>query len=292
MQRILRRLRGKAKPHISPEGRQLLLQFNQLAEERDRLLQDLRYALDTIDILNTQLAEYDCLLEKAQSRLSERTDLSKPRLTNEPHKPQVEASSEVAWIEDTWLCSGENSALLGKAENQWRNGRPQQALIAVSHILSTHANLELADKLKCHLFIAALMHYGGKHKESNERVDSALRMIQEQPQVNYAQAREIRGIAHFIRGRNLMGLQEWQLAYWAFSKALYTSGYHSKAQYLQKEVIGNCKGGDIANAGMGRPLGPSSSSSTYRCRFSYPPALHMSTESLPDHLLGDGWQSK
>lgn len=246
MQRVLRRLRGRAKPHLSPEGRQLLHLFNQLADERNRLLQDLRYALDTIDILDTQLAEYDCLLEKAQLRLSDRTDISKP-VANEAHKPQVAASTDVAWIEDTWLCSCQNSTLLGEAEDQWKDGRPQQALITASHILSTQPNLELADTLKCRLFIAALVHYGAKHKESNERVDLALRTIQEQAAVNYSQARELRGIAHFIRGKNLMALEEWHLAYWAFSKALYTPGYHSKAQRLQKEVIGNCQRNDSAD---------------------------------------------
>jgi tetratricopeptide (TPR) repeat protein len=247
MQRVFQRLKGKAKPQLSPEGRQLLVLFNQLADERNRLLQDLRYALDTINVLETQLAEYDCLLEQAQSRLSGRTDLTKPRISAEAQKPQVEPSTEVAWIDDTWLCSCQNSAFLGEAEAQWKAGRPQQALIAASRALSSHPYLELADKLKCRLFIAALVHYGSKYEESNERVDSVLRTIQEQPPANYAQAREVRGIAHFIRGRNLMGLKEWHLAYWSFSKALYTPGYHSKAQNLQKEAIGNCKRVDTAD---------------------------------------------
>lgn len=241
MQRFFRHLRGKSKPQLSPDAKQLLILFNQLADERSRLLQDLHYALETIDTLDTQLAEYDCLLEKAQARLLERTDISKPRLPAEAHKPQVKPGADLAWIEDTWLCSCQNAPFLREAEDKWKDGRPQHALITASRAHSNNPPLKIADKMKCQLFIAALVHYGGKHEESNERVDSVLRMIQEQQQIDYAQAREVCGIAYFIQGKNLMGLEQWHLAYWAFSKALYTPGYHSKAQSLQKEAIANCQ---------------------------------------------------
>lgn len=231
---------------LSPDARQLLILFNQLADERNRLLRDLRHAADTIDILDSQLAEYDCLLQDAQSRLAERTDFSKPRLATDD-KPQLDTNTGLGWIEDTWLCSCHNSTLLREAESQWKGGRPQQALITVSRALSTNSDLELADVLKCRLFIAALVHHGGKYEESNERVDSALEMIQEERTMNFAQAREVRAIAHFIKGKNLMGLEEWNLAYWAFLKALYTPGYHAKAQDFQKVAIANCKRGDTAD---------------------------------------------
>ncbi|RMJ22124.1 hypothetical protein PHISP_07008 [Aspergillus sp. HF37] len=242
MQRVFQRLRGKAKPQLSPEGRQLLILFNQLADERNRLLQDISHALDTINVLETQLAEYDCLLEQAQSRLSGRTDLSKPRISADAHKPQVDSSTELAWIDDTWLCSCQNSALLGEAESRWKAGRPQQALIAASRALSSHPCLELADQLKCGLFIAALVHYGSKYEESNERVDSVLRTIQEQPPANYAQAREVRGIAQFIRGRNLMGLEEWHLAYWLFRRLCIRPGIIPKPSIFRRWLLAIANG--------------------------------------------------
>ncbi|RJE24297.1 hypothetical protein PHISCL_03352 [Aspergillus sclerotialis] len=217
MKGVLRRLRGKSTPHMSPEIRELLILFSQSTG-------------------------------RSQSRLSGRTELSYPRTGTEIRKPHVEASTDLAWIEDTWLCSCQNSVFLGEAEEQWKNGRPQQALIIAERVLSSKPNLKEADKLKCRLFIAALVHYGGKHEESNKLVDDALRMIQQQQcLINYAQAREVRGIAHFIQGKNLMGLKKWNLAYWTFSQTLYTPGYHSKAQYLQKEAIGNCKRDDASN---------------------------------------------
>lgn len=240
---VLRRLRGKT----SLEGRQVLIMLNQLTEERDTLRQCLHFALETIDILDTQLTEYNSLLGNAQTRLSERTELSNPHPTTDVHKPQVKTSTDLAWIEDTWLCSRQNSALLGEAEEQWKGGRPQQALILVQRVLSSNSNLEAADELKCRLFMAALVHYGGKHEESNTLVDTALRMTQDQCPMTYSQAREIRGIAHFIQGKNLMGMKRWHTAYWAFSKALYTPGYHSKAQFLQKETIANSKMDDTTN---------------------------------------------
>lgn len=239
----LKRLRGKT----SLEEGQAIIMLNQLTEERDTLRQCLHVALETINFLDTQLAEYNSLLENAQTRLSERTELSKSHTTTGMHKPQVESSTDLAWIENTWLCSRQTSAVFGEAEEQWKGGRPQQALILVQRVLSSNSNLGTADELKCRLFMAALVHYGGKHKESNKLVDTALRMIQDQRRMTYSQAREIRGIAHFIQGKNLMGLRRWHMAYWAFSKALYTPGYHSKAQFLQKEAIDNSKRDDTTD---------------------------------------------
>ena len=246
MKGVLRRLRGKSTPHMSPELRELLILFNQLANEGKMLSQCLHFALETIEILDTQLVEYDSLLAEAQSRLSGRTELSYPHTATETRKPHVEASTDLAWIENIWLCSCQSSVFLGEAEEQWKSGRPQQALIIAERVLSSKPNLKEADKLKYRLFIAALVHYGGKYEESNELVDDALRVIQHQCLINYAQAREVRGIAHFIQGKNLMGLKRWNLAYWAFSQALYTPGYHSKAQYLHKECIGKCKRDDAS----------------------------------------------
>lgn len=243
MKGALRRLRGKT----SLEEKQVFVMLNQLTDEKNRLRQCLHIALETVDILNAQLAEYDSLLEKAQSRLSERTELSKPHTTTDVHKPQIETNTDLAWIEDTWLCSYQNAALLGEAEEQWKGGQPQRALILAERALSSKSDLEPADRLKCRLFMAALVHYGGEYEESNELVETALRMIQEQRPMPYSQAREVRGIAHFIQGKNLLGLERWNLAYWAFSQALYTPGYHAKAQHLQKEAISNCKRDNAAN---------------------------------------------
>ena len=239
----IRRWRVISAPGIPADVRKVLDSFNRLADERDKLNRDLIYAYETISTLSVQLGEYEFLLKEAQERIAKRTELSMGHLQPEPPKSQVETNTAVDWIEDIWLCRSKDSALLGEAEAQWKNRSPQQALITASQLPSTRAKagkkLGLVDQLKCHLLVAALLHFGGKYDESCDTIDMVRKTTQEQVQVciSYAQTREIYGIGYFIEGKNLLGMRIWQLAYWSFSKALYTPGYHAKAQRLQKEAI-------------------------------------------------------
>ncbi|OJJ37464.1 hypothetical protein ASPWEDRAFT_39150 [Aspergillus wentii DTO 134E9] len=60
-------------------------------------------------------------------------------------------------------------------------------------------------------------------------------------------AEKVRGIAHFLRGKNLLAQGFGNEAYWAFSGALHTPGYYMEAQRLQREAIYSCARANLTN---------------------------------------------
>lgn len=225
---------------LSPEARRMLNTLNELADEKDRLTQDLAHAVDTIKTLQDQLAEYDFLLKQAQSRLAQRATLSSRSDNRRPQSRGSTAdttSNDQDWIQNTWLCLSEDSKLLGEAENTWKSGHPQRAINALSLILSTRGNLSLADKFKCQLLMAAIFHCDGNYDGSNQLLNTVLEKTQDRLIPNYTHTMELAGIARFIQGKNFMARGDWNEAFWSLTRALYTPGYHGKAQQLQDEAM-------------------------------------------------------
>lgn len=238
---LLRLLLPSRKSQLSPDGRQLVKLFNEVADERNRLQRNLSYALDTIKQLEIQLAEYDFLLMQAQTQLSQRKRTSMGQSDRTGKSSAAYQDSNAVWIQDTWLCVAENHGLLGKAEMAWNSGDAQHALILATQTLSSQSEtVDVVEKLTCRLFIAALFHCNGKYADSNDHVNIVIQALGERSFLNATAVRELGGIARFIQGKNLMARGEWQPAYWALSRALHTRGYHTKARQLQREAIEHC----------------------------------------------------
>lgn len=239
---LLRLLLPSRKSQLSPDGRQLVRLFNEVADERNRFQRNLNYALDTIKQMEIQLAEYDFLLMQAQTQLLLRKRTSSMAQSDRAGKSSaVHRDADAVWIQDTWLCIAENHRLLGKAETTWKTGDAPQALILATQTLSSQSEtVDVVDKLICRLFIAALFHCNENYTDSNDHVNIVIHALGERNFPIATAARELGGIARFIQGKNLMACGEWQPAYWALSRALHTRGYHSKARQLQREAIELC----------------------------------------------------
>ncbi|KAL2011146.1 hypothetical protein VTN00DRAFT_3864 [Thermoascus crustaceus] len=215
----------RKKSRLSPGCKRLLALFTKVADERDKLRRDLGYALDTVEALEAQNAEYNFHLTQAQAHLVERQKNNQQWTAADSQRPIVEVTTEVAWIEDTWLCSLSNADLLGEAEMHWKKGYPHWTsstsscpctLISISRtILNTAFSLQRG--------VQQVGSVRGRRLKNRRRHRIAY----------YRQARELGGIARFIRGKNLMALKPWDSAYWFFSRAPHTPGYHVKAQQLQ-----------------------------------------------------------
>ncbi|BDD55144.1 hypothetical protein MPDQ_000633 [Monascus purpureus] len=216
---------------LSTEAKHLLKTINELADERDRLTKDLQHALETIKTLQDKLAEYDFLLKRARVRITQlRTTNSRPRGDAAKRPPSD------PWIHHIWFCSSKSSELLGQTEHDWKSGHPQRALYRLSTILSTR-NLTLADHLMCKLLMAAIFHYTQNYNESNQLLESVLETTHGQLVRDYSNTMELTGIARFIQGKNMAANENWNEAFWSFTKALYTPGYHTMAQKLQSEAM-------------------------------------------------------
>lgn len=261
---------------LSSEARRILRALNELADERDMLNQQLTHAIDTIKTLQDQLAEHDFLLKQAQIKLTRQkmstTSEADSRETPRSHRTSSSnsnsnsrstrtrtstiASTSTAptsvtastsststrgrgptWIQNTWLCTQQNSRLLGAAECEWKHGNPQRAINALSAQLTTRKDLLLSERLKCQLLMAAIFHCHGQHDESNQLLNVVLEKTQGSLIPNYSHTMELAGIAHFIQGKNMVALENWNEAFWSLTKALYTPGYHDKAQQLQDSAM-------------------------------------------------------
>ncbi|KAJ9391321.1 hypothetical protein DTO063F5_931 [Paecilomyces variotii] len=229
----------KGSQQLSREADHLLELLNKVADEREAVRRNLYYFHDLIDSFESQIAEYDTLISRAQSALVRITGILEECAYFPAVSPVVDYSTDLAWIEDTWLCSSSNSAVLGEAEMHWLTGHPQNALNAVSSILTKNPNIDWYDAMKCRLFMAAILHSSGVHDESSYIVDNVLRRCEEHCVSDHVQARELSGVSYFIKGKDMMVQQNWKAAYQSFAHALHTPGYQDKAQKYQREAVRN-----------------------------------------------------
>ncbi|KAJ5587124.1 uncharacterized protein N7459_002889 [Penicillium hispanicum] len=236
---IFRRLRRskKATPSQDPYP---FWNLGQLAGEKLRLEQELQESMRIIDALKAQLAEYDVLLAHAQCQ-----DMDQPltpvqfEQPSSPHTGSVSPRSEPApiWISDIWRCVNSNIQCLQNAEREWQEQRPQLAMEIIFHAISTDPFLAPAEEIRCRLFVAAVLHFRREYRESNNAVDMLLELISGYSLFDTAQSKDLAGIAHFIRGRNLMELEDFIEAYLSFSRALCAPGYYDKAREYQRQTI-------------------------------------------------------
>ncbi|KAJ5102024.1 hypothetical protein NUU61_004246 [Penicillium alfredii] len=246
---IFRHLR-RSKKNQSSDPRPVFFTLGQLTTEKMKLQQDLYEAVDTITSLRAQLAEYDFLLAHFQSRESEPAfaELQLEETPSSSHSSQIspKTSTIPTWIDDIWLCSG-NDSPLKDAEDQWEDDCPEFALSIASHAICSDPFLSPAEEMRCRVFVAAVLHSLGRYEESNQRVEVLLQMISRHYLFDGPHSKDITGIAHFIQGRNLMALNQVPEAYWSLSRALSTPGYHTKARDYQKKAIEEFTRNEAAN---------------------------------------------
>lgn len=229
----------KRSKQLSQDAVQLLELLDQIAYERETVRHDLDYVHELIDSLESQLTGYDTLISQAQSDLMRITGILEEFACFPAVSPVADIGTDLAWIEDTWLCSSTNSALLREAEMSWLTGYPQSALNAISSVLTKNTGLDWDEAMKFRLLMAAILYSTGVHHESSYIVDNVLRRCEEHFVLHHVQAKEVSGVASFIKGKLMMTQQNWKAAYQAFADALQTPGYHAKAQKYQREAVRN-----------------------------------------------------
>jgi len=237
------RPRRKDKQSTSPKTEEInpYVKIKQLAAQISNLEQKLHQAIGTIDSFKGQLAEYDVLLAHAQCRIAEPT----PPAFQVETQPLSETSSVLnpkmkstrVWIDDLWLCNSSENTPLQEAEAYWKNGSPQCALGIVSQAIVSNPFLSPAEEIRCQIFAAAVFHATGHFDESNRRLGIVMKTIASCNHLDETRPGDLRSIAHYIQGRNLMELGEFIDAYYSLSRALGTPGYHTKARDYQKNAV-------------------------------------------------------
>ncbi|KAJ5654242.1 hypothetical protein N7490_001245 [Penicillium lividum] len=240
----IRRLRrGKKKVSNNPGTEETdTFKVHSLTAQIINLEKTLQQAIQTVDSLKDQLAEYDVLLAHSQCRaakspspppafqvgtqLAEQTSIN---LSPKMSYPRV-------WIDEIWLCNAPENTPLQEAEAYWKNGNPQCALEIVSQAIDSNPFLSPAEEIRCQTFAAAVFHSTANIEESNRRLGIVLQMVAIS-RLGEQRAGELSSIAHYILGRNLIELGEFTDAYYSLSRALGTAGYHMKARDYQKIAV-------------------------------------------------------
>ncbi|CAL5873378.1 uncharacterized protein PFLUO_LOCUS7652 [Penicillium psychrofluorescens] len=273
---LIRRMRGCKK---DSDVARLRSMTNRLSNERATLQQDLSEAAETITSLQAQLAEYDLLVAHLQSRTHMSTSLPLDIQTS------IQASTDT-WIADIWLSSDNESGPLAEAEQQWQDGYPGFAMDIVSRTICTDPFLPPVEEIRCRIFVAAVLHTLGRCEESNKRVDVVLQMLSRHYLFDSAHTRHFTGMAHFVRGRNLLTLKEFTEAYWSLARALCTPGYHTKTRHYQRKAIEDftreeaVDGHSVSSKASIRPLLGSADSRSSLCLVSSDVS-----QTSPDHSM-------
>ncbi|GAD91763.1 hypothetical protein PVAR5_0337 [Paecilomyces variotii No. 5] len=227
----------KGSEQLSHDAEQLLELLDKIADERDTVRRNLNYVHDLIDSMESQLTGYDTLISQALSSLMQITEILEELACSPVSSPVTDISTDLAWIDDTWLCSSTSSTALREAEISWLTGHPQNALDTASSILTNNTSLDWDESMKFRLLMAAILLSTGVHHESSYIVDNVLRRCDEHFVSHHVQATELSGVASFIKGKHMMIQQNWKAAYQAFANALQTPGYQAKAQKYQREAV-------------------------------------------------------
>lgn len=204
--------------------RELYDSFQSLSKEGDRLRLELARAQDTISILETEIDAIKFHADAAFAKMAEQMKV--PRHTFELTTDTIPGSS---WLKDIWLSQPSNVDLLGDAEAAWKEKLtdPREALHIAAQVCSETTNR--SDVMMCSLFVAAAMLATGKTEEACAYANEVLR-----ESGNHCHYKYIAGIAHYLRGRVFLEMHSFRQAYWDFSLAVFTPGYHERAKHFQK----------------------------------------------------------
>ncbi|KAK2736392.1 hypothetical protein FQN57_000769 [Myotisia sp. PD_48] len=212
----------------------LAAMFDRIIKDRNSARKCLGLAVDVIHELETYAAELTSVLAETQATLAEHLGGSLNNSLYTKLTSQV-SPGNLIWIADTWICFPANESLLGAVEHKWMRGELQRALNDLDGILKSTSTLE--DNMKCGLLHAAMLCSCDQPDQALKFIDQILKQCEEHRSNNCVlSAREISGIAHFLRGKAFMLLKDWNEAYWAFSRALFVPGYQHKATELKARV--------------------------------------------------------
>jgi hypothetical protein len=204
---------------------QILDQFEMVRRERDLALKRLKQAEETITLLEAEITASKYHGDLAYAKVAAERSLSKSQIGR---PARVESTKPTVWIDEIWLCSSETAALLGHAEESWRNSlqNPQAAILLATQ--AAEKNLIKIERLRCKLFLAAVQFSAGSLELACTLATECIDECGIEPRF-----REIAGIGHYIRGRVFMAMDVYLSAHWDFSIAVHTEGYHDKIKKWQ-----------------------------------------------------------
>ena len=200
---------------------QLYDTFQALVKERDQLRLEVSQAQEIISLLETEINAIKCHGDAAFDEVVETR-----KIARHTFELVSETSSTCYWLKDLWLSG--NMALLSPAEAAWKENvlNPQKALNLVGKVLNS--NIKQCERIRCNLFVAAIMLATGNTEEACAGANGMLRLCG-----NDFRYRHLAGIAYYLRGRVFLEIKSLHQAYWDFSLAVFTPGYHERVKHLQ-----------------------------------------------------------
>jgi hypothetical protein len=204
--------------------RELYDTFQSLVNDRDQLRLEIAQAQETISILETEINAIKFHGDAAFAKMADKLEV-----TRHTFELVTESTSDSYWLKDIWLSDAKSATLLGEAEAAWRENisNPQQALDIVERVFKRVTNK--CERIKCNLFVSAVMLAIGKTEEACASANEALHQCGDD--FNY---KHLAGIAHYLRGRVFLEIQSFRQAYWDLSLAVFTPCYHERAKHFQQ----------------------------------------------------------
>jgi hypothetical protein len=198
--------------------------FQSLISERDQLQLEVTQAQETIGHLETEINAIKFHGDAAFAKVADKMEVARHTF-----ELVTESTSGSYWLKDIWLSEPSRAALLGEAEAAWKEKmkNPQNALNIVGKVLK--ATTDKSERMICNLFVSAIMLAIGKTEEACAGVNEVLHQCG-----NDFRYKHLAGIAHYLRGRVFLEIMSLRQAYWDFSLAVFTPGYHEWAKHLQQ----------------------------------------------------------
>lgn len=209
--------------------RELYDTFQRLINDRDQLRLEVSQAQETISLLEAEINAINFHGDAAFAKTVDEMEVTRHTFELADSIPGSN------WLNDIWLSESSNAALLGEAEAAWKENimDPQNALNIVGKVIR-EIN-KPCEGIRCNLFVAAVMLAMGKTEEACATANAALH----QCGTNF-RYRHLAGIAHYLRGRVFLEIQSFRQAYWDFSLAVFTPGYHERVKHFQQYAENCC----------------------------------------------------
>jgi len=203
--------------------------FQALINDRDQLRLKVTQAQETINLLEMEINALKSHGDEAFEKVADKMEITKHTF-----ELIAESTSASHWLRDIWLSEPSNAALLGAAEAAWEANmaNPQKALNIIGKVLS--GNTKQSERIKCNLLVSAIMLDAGRTEEACASANDALRQCG-----NDFKYKDLAGVAHYLRGRVFLEIKSLRQAYWDFSLAVFTPGYHEHVKHFQ-DYTENC----------------------------------------------------
>ncbi|PGH18466.1 hypothetical protein AJ79_00536 [Helicocarpus griseus UAMH5409] len=219
-------------------------------------------AIETVQELENHILELNTLLTEAQAasdaqQLSSGDQFADKSLISDTCLP------ETAWIHNTWLCLPANRDFLGHIESHWRRGQVSFSLNILETLIKKQ-DINLPERSKLRLLKSAIIFNIYDWQKLMENANAVVELCQASRSSDFSTFCELIGIAHFIRGKSLLAMEEWECASWAFSRATSVPGYRRKAMLLKEtawvKLNGSINDTKIKGGPYSRPSASSESS--------------------------------